>query len=63
MIIQEKKSAVVEVLNQTNDTTLIEEIFDLLFPEKALENIDVEKLPGDLQKKIARAFEDYKSGN
>ncbi len=52
-----------EVLNKTNDNALIEEIFDLLYPEQAIESLDAEELTGELKEKITRAFEDYQSGN
>jgi hypothetical protein len=59
----DKKTEVLELLSQTNDSTLIDEVYDILHPEAALENINMQELPGELQQKINKALDDYKSGN
>lgn len=41
MNISDKKTEVLELLKQTNDSTLIDEIYDILHPETTLENINV----------------------
>lgn len=50
-------------LSKQNDSTLIDEVYDILHPETTLENIDVKNLPAKLQQKINKALEDYRSGN
>ncbi|MGG9964728.1 hypothetical protein [Ferruginibacter sp. SUN106] len=59
----DKKTEVLELLSQTNDSTLIDEVYDILHPEATLENINMQELPGELQQKINKALDDYKSGN
>jgi hypothetical protein len=38
-------------------------VYEVLHPEGAVENINIQELPDGLQQKISRAFDDYKSGN
>lgn len=59
----DKKTEVLELLSQTNDSTLIDEVYDILHPEVTLENINMEELSSELQQKINKALDDYKSGN
>jgi hypothetical protein len=59
----DKKTEVLELLKQTNDSNLIDEVYEVLHPERTIENINMEELPGELQKKISKALDDYKSGN
>lgn len=63
MNISDKKTEVLELLKQTNDSTLIDEVYDILHPETTLENINIKNLPAKLKQKINKALEDYKSGN
>ncbi len=63
MTIQDKKKQVLALLSNTNDSTLIEEVFDILQPYVSINEVDIEQLPNQLQLKIKRAFEDYKNGN
>ncbi len=63
MNISDKKTEVLELIRQTNDSTLIDEVYDILHPETTLENVNVKSLPSKLQHKINKALEDYKSGN
>lgn len=63
MNISDKKTEVLELLKQTNESTLINEVYDILHPEATLENINVKNLPAKLQQKINKALEDYRSGN
>ena len=63
MTIQDKKKQVLALLSNTNDSTLIEEVFDILQPDVSINEVDIEQLPNQLQLKIKRAFEDYKNGN
>ena len=60
---KDKKAEVLELLTQTNDGGLIDEVYEVLHPEGAVENINLEALPEELQQKISKAFDDYKSGN
>lgn len=60
---QDKKAEVLELINQTNDSTLIDEVYDILHPEGTIENINMEELSGELQLKINKALDDYKNGN
>ena len=63
MNIHDKKTEVLELLSQTNDSILIDEVYDMLHPEDAIENINIQELPGELQQKISKALDDYKTGN
>ena len=60
---KDKKTEVLELLTQTNDSGLIDEVYEVLHPEGAVENINPEELSTELQQKINKAFDDYKSGN
>ena len=59
----DKKAEVLELLSQTNDSNLIDEVYDILHPETAVDNINISALSGELQQKINKAIDDYKSGN
>lgn len=63
MSIEDKKNEVLDLLKKTNDSELIEEVYNLLHPHEAVEEISVLQLPDHLQKKINKAVEDYKTGN
>ena len=63
MNMSDKKTEVLELIRQTNDSTLIDEVYDILHPETTLENVNVKNLPAKLQQKINMSLEDYKSGN
>jgi len=54
---------VLALLKKTNDSALIEEVYNLLHPDEAMEEISVLQLPEHLQQKINKAMEDYKTGN
>ncbi|CAN5581753.1 hypothetical protein BH11BAC5_BH11BAC5_28900 [soil metagenome] len=41
----------------------MDEVYEMLHPEMAVENINLQSLPGELQQKINKALDDYKSGN
>jgi hypothetical protein len=60
---RDKKAEVLDLLSQTTDSSLIDEVYDILHPAAAVENINVEELPGELQQKINKALDDYSSGN
>ncbi len=57
-----KKADILQKLQLTTDEQLIEEIYELFYPNEAIESIPASDLPGELQNKINRALEDYKSG-
>lgn len=59
---KEKKIDIIQRLQTTNDEQLIEEVYELLHPNEAIENISIATLPAEVQLKINRALEDYKSG-
>ena len=59
----DKKTEVLELLSQTNDSSLIDEVYDMLHPEAAIENINLHELNGEIQQKINKALDDYKTGN
>jgi len=63
MSIEDKKNEVLDLLKKTNDSELIEEVYNLLHPDEAMEEISVLQLPEHLQQKINKAMEDYKTGN
>jgi predicted transcriptional regulator len=60
---QEKKSEALELLSQTTDSILIDEVYNILHPEAAIENVNLQELPKELQQKISKALDDYKNGN
>ena len=47
----EKKAEVLDLLSQTNDSNLIDEVYDILHPETAVDNINISALSGELQQK------------
>ncbi len=59
---KDKKKDIIQTLQSTNDKQLIEDVYELLYPNEAIENMSIEKLPEELQIKITRALDDYKSG-
>ena len=63
MNLHDKKTEVLELLSKTDDSALINEVYDMLHPAGAVENINMEELPFELQQKINKALDDYKSGN
>lgn len=59
----DKRQKIIQVLQSSNDEQLIEEVYEMLHPKEAIENVDVAKLPIELQNKISRAIDDYKNGH
>ncbi len=59
---RDKKEDILQELQLTTDKQLIEEIYELLHPNEAIENISLNDLPQELQLKINRALDDYKNG-
>lgn len=62
MDINNKKEMIIQKIESTTRQQLIEEVYDVLFPDEEIKNIPVENLPKELQNKISRALDDYKSG-
>ncbi|KAA9040698.1 hypothetical protein FW778_01260 [Ginsengibacter hankyongi] len=62
MTIRDKKQDILQKLQSTTDEQLIEEIYELLYPNEAIKNIPISDLPDDLQVKINRALDDYRNG-
>ena len=58
----DKKENILQTLQSTTDEQLIDEVYKLLHPDNALDNITITDLPEELQHKLNRAFDDYKSG-
>jgi hypothetical protein len=58
----DKKEEILQKLQSTTDEQLIEEVYELLNPNAAVEGIQINDLPQELQTKINRAFDDYKNG-
>lgn len=57
-----KKDTIIQKLQSTTDEQLIEEIYEVLYPDEEIKSIPVDNLPIELQNKINRALDDYKSG-
>jgi len=62
MEIKDKKEEIIQKLKSTTDEQLIEEVYELLNPNSVIEDIQVNKLPQELQNKINRALDDFKDG-
>ena len=58
----DKKENILQKLQSTNDEQLIEEVYELLYPNEAIKGITIDDLPSELQNKISRALDDYKNG-
>lgn len=58
----DKKQDIIQKLQSTTDEQLIEEVYELLYPDTAIENIAISNLPEEWQNKISRALDDYKNG-
>ena len=57
-----KKQDILQTIQSTTDAQLIEEVYELLHPDEAIENIAITDLPEELQSKLNRAMDDYKTG-
>lgn len=58
----DRKREIIQTLQSSNDEQLIEEVYELLHPNEAVENIAISNLPDELQNKIHSALDDYKNG-
>ena len=52
-----------EIVSRVTTMFLRKEVFEMLYPAQAVENINIKELPGELQQKINKALNDFKSGN
>jgi len=59
---KDKKEDILQTLQSTTDEQLIDEVYELLHPDDAVSNITIADLPEELQHKLNRALDDYKSG-
>jgi len=57
-----KKEEILQKLRSTTDEQLIEEVYELLNPNTVIKDIQINKLPQELQNKINRALDDFKNG-
>lgn len=46
---KDKKKDIIQTLQSTNDEQLIEDVYELLYPNEAIENMSIENLPEELQ--------------
>lgn len=51
------------MLQSVKNEQLIEEVYELLHADNAVESFDISSLPQEIQNKINNALNDYKSGN
>jgi hypothetical protein len=58
----DKKEEILQKLQSTTDERLIEEVYNLLKSDTAIEVVQTNDLPQELQNKISRALDDYKNG-
>ncbi len=59
---KDKKEDILQKLQSTTDEQLIEEIYELLNPNEAIESVSMCDLPDELRIKINRALDDYQNG-
>jgi hypothetical protein len=59
----EKKQALLQTLASINDESIIDELYEVLHPEKRISEIDKEKLPQELQSKLNKGMKDFNEGN
>jgi hypothetical protein len=59
MNIKDKKEDILQKIKLTTDEDLIEEVYELLYPNKSIQEIQIKNLPDDLQIKIRQSLDDY----
>ena len=59
---KDKKKEIIQKLQTSNDQELIQEVYELLCPNAAIEKFAIESLHQELQRKVKRAIDDYKNG-
>lgn len=62
MDIKDKKETILQELQSTTDAQLIEEVYEVLYPDEEIKSVPLDNLPKEIQNKISRALDDYKSG-
>lgn len=62
MNITDKRKDIITALQSTSNELLIEEVYQLINPEKSIEEIDIDSLPKEIQKKLDSAIDDYRNG-
>ncbi len=62
MSIKDKKEAILQKLQLTNDEQLIEDVYELLNFDDLGTGVLIINLPEELQDKINRSIDDYKNG-
>ena len=58
----DKKQEILQKIKSTTDENLIEEVYELLHQNKYYQEVQLKNLPVELQNKINKAFDDYRSG-
>jgi hypothetical protein len=59
---RDKKEDILHKLQSTTDEQLIDEVYELLYPDEEVTDIPLSALSEELQNKINRALDDYKNG-
>jgi hypothetical protein len=59
---RDKKEDILQKIQSTTDEQLIDEVYELLYPDEEVTDIPLSALSGELQNKINRALDDYKNG-
>jgi hypothetical protein len=59
---RDKKEDILQKLQSTTDEQLIDEVYELLYPDEEVTNIPLSAISGELQNKINRALDDHKNG-
>lgn len=62
MNITEKKQRIIDEISNSNDESLISEMYDLLEADDTIRSIEPMEMPQELQIKLSRALEDYRQG-
>ena len=63
MNIKEKKADIIKIINQASDEGLINEVYALVHNESEIEAFEINNFPSEIQTKLLKAIEDYKTGN
>jgi hypothetical protein len=59
----DKKRAVLEALEEASpNDKIIDEVYEVLYPERSIEFVHLEQLPVLLKHKLEKAMDDYKQG-
>jgi hypothetical protein len=59
----DKKKAVLEALEETSpNDEIIDEVYEVMYPEQSIESAKLEELPLFLKHKLEKAMTDYRQG-